>query len=369
MALALAATLVVLVAGAASALAWGLSAALWVLSYAVGLRLQAAELTQRQALEHYVGEWAHFGNEVAPVWSRNIEASREQMETAISELSQRFAGIVDSLDTALHTAGLESSVLDDKDSGLTAVFRRATCDLGAIIVAQDEGVNGMQKMLKEVKELDRLTNELQTMAQEVAKIARQSNMLSLNATIEAERAGDLGRGFAVVAKEFRMLSKLSGDTGSHIAAKASVISAAIAEASKSVRDSVAHSASSMHTSTNTIKTVLQDFQNITDGQQRTSNMLQSESAAIQSEIGHAMVQLQFQDRVSQIMEHVKTNIERLPALLHEHHQKYLQSGVLEPLDPQVLLLAMKSAYVMADQYAIHSGEKVVQHTDNEVRFF
>jgi methyl-accepting chemotaxis protein len=239
-----------------------------------------------------------------------------------------------------------------------------------VIASQNAAVSGMQVMLEKVEGLDRFTQELQGMAQDVAKIAQQSNLLSLNAAIEAARAGDLGRGFAVVAKEFRMLSNLSGDTGRNIAAKVSVISAAIADASSLVRDSVAQRDNRVQASSSTISAVLQDFRSVTDGLQRSSSLLKDESVSIQNEIGQALVQLQFQDRVSQIMGHVKSNIEQLPVFLQGHHDQYLQTGVLEPLDPEVLLGALKKTYVMADQHAIHSGVTVGQASaDNEIRFF
>jgi methyl-accepting chemotaxis protein len=344
--------------------------ALLVLALFIGFQLKTSHAALRQSMDRFVAEQQHFGGEVAPVWSRHIESSREQMDTAIAGLSERFAHIVDSLDAAVHAASLEAQTLEDGEKGLVAVFNRAERDLGAVIASQNAAVSGMQVMLEKVEGLDRFTQELQGMAQDVAKIAQQSNLLSLNAAIEAARAGDLGRGFAVVAKEFRMLSNLSGDTGRNIAAKVSVISAAIADASSLVRDSVAQRDNRVQASSSTISAVLQDFRSVTDGLQRSSSLLKDESVSIQNEIGQALVQLQFQDRVSQIMGHVKSNIEQLPVFLQDHHDQYLQTGVLEPLDPEVLLGALKKTYVMADQHAIHSGVTVGQASaDNEIRFF
>ncbi len=350
-------------------MAWGISAVFLALGLAAGLRLQTASKAQCQLLDQHMDNLQHFGNEVAPVWGRHIESSREQMDSAIADLSARFAGIVDALDTAVHTASLETDMLDDGDCGLIAVFNRAERDLGSLIAAQNAGVNGMQAMLEKVEGLDRFTAELQGMAMDVAKIAQQSNLLSLNAAIEAARAGDMGRGFAVVAKEFRMLSNLSGDTGRNIAAKVSVISAAIADASSVVRDSVAQRDGRVQAAGETITAVLQAFRGITGRLQRSSSLLQTESSAIQQEIGQALVQLQFQDRVSQIMVHVKDNIEHWPLVLQQQHQQYLQTGRPQALDPELLLGALRQTYVMADQHAIHDGETVVQTANNDIRFF
>ncbi len=370
LALGVASSAAVLLVGGLTALSLGLAFGLLLLALVAGFKLKTSHQALRQSMERLMANQGHFGDEVAPVWSRHIESSREQMDTAISGLSERFAHIVDSLDAAVHSASLEAATLEDGDKGLVAVFNRAERDLGAVIASQNAAVSGMQAMLEKVEGLDRFTQELQDMAQDVAKIAQQSNLLSLNAAIEAARAGDLGRGFAVVAKEFRMLSNLSGDTGRNIAAKVGVISSAIADASSMVRESVEQRDGRVQASTSTISTVLQDFRSVTDALQRSSGLLKDESMSIQNEIGQALVQLQFQDRVSQIMGHVKSNIEQLPVFLHSHHDRYLQSGVLESLDPEVLLGALKKTYVMADQHAIHGGAMVSQaSSDNEIRFF
>jgi methyl-accepting chemotaxis protein len=207
------------------------------------------------------------------------------------------------------------------------------------------------------------------MAHEVAKIAQRSNLLSLNAAIEAARAGDLGRGFAVVAKEFRMLANQSGDTGRNIAAKVGVISAAIADACDVVRESVEQRDARVQATAGTIGQVLTEIREVAGGLERSGELLKDESVVIQSEIGRALVQLQFQDRVGQILGLLKANIEHWPTFMERRLQEFGQSGDVAPLDAQEFLDELKKTYVMKDQHVVHSGGTAQTPADDEITFF
>jgi methyl-accepting chemotaxis protein len=335
----------------------------------MGQRLAAQQQAFLASIEEYLAGQVAFGDQVVPVWKGHIESSREQMEAAINALSDRFGGIVDKLDEALRTASMETNAIDDQDNGLLALFSRSEQELNAILAAQKAAAAGMQRMLEKVQGLDSYIVELHSMAGDVAQIAHQSNLLSLNAAIEAARAGELGRGFAVVAKEFRMLSSKSGETGRHIAEKVSNISAAIEDACQVVQDSADQREARAQTAQDTIARVLSDFGGITGALQRSSTLLKTESIGIQAEVNQALVQLQFQDRVSQIMTQVNKSIDTLPTILREQLAGYAQTHQLARLDAEALLKELQKSYVMADQHVIHQGGKVEQKSTTDISFF
>ena len=367
--LGLAGAAAVLLAGGLSYGSGAMAAVLAVAGLLIGLRAHAQQAAMHESVHGYLDGQQQFGAQVAPVWCAHIESSRSQMESAISSLSERFAGIVDKLDEALHTASLETDTIEDGDKGLVAVFYRSEQELGALINSQKAAMGSLEAMLEKVQGLDRFVGELQDMASDVARIAQQTNLLALNAAIEAARSGEHGRGFAVVAKEFRMLSTQSGETGRRIAEKVKVISAAIIDACNIVRASVQEEDASMASSQATIGSVLGDFKGIADALLRSSTLLKDESTQIKAEVGETLVQLQFQDRVSQIMNHVKQNIGQFPECLEQQRQQYAQDAVLQPLDPESFLAEMKKTYVMADQHAVHGGEAVVKKAATEITFF
>ena len=363
----------VLIAGDLNWLSAGLALLLLMAGFALGWlgSTKRAETTRRH-MERYLSAEQNFGAQIAPVWAGHIETSRTQMEQSISALSGQFAEIVDRLDATVETASRTTSDIEDQGNGLVAVFARSETELNQVLSTQTAAMASMNAMLENVEGLNQFTKQLEDMAMDVAKIAAQTNLLALNAAIEAARAGELGRGFAVVAKEFRMLSNQSGETGKRITEMVGVISHAITSTCKAAQDSVQMEGSSMHTSEERIKGVLNGFRSITDALVQSGDLLKQESISIKTEIGHSLVALQFQDRVGQILSQVKNNVEQFPQYLADHEQKCLAAGVFEPLDAEAFMAEMKKSYVMSDQHLTHDTGKVVDagaKDDDEITFF
>lgn len=361
----------VLVSGGATWLAASLAAMLAAGGVAAAYKMSARRTVSPQAAERYLAAQQLFGEKVVPVWTGHIETSRTQMENAISALSTDFSRIVDQLDEAVHSAGAATQSIEGGGggNGLVAVFAHSEKQLAGVVASQKAAMTSMTAMLDKVQGLDRFITELHEMAADVAKIAAQSNLLALNAAIEAARAGDLGRGFAVVANEFRMLSNQSGDTGRRIAEKVSVISDAIRSTCQAAAESVRQEDGAMVASEATIDSVLGGFRTVTDALLTSSSLLKEESVGIKNEVGEALVQLQFQDRVNQILTQVKASIEQLPVVLAHNREQFMRHGELQPLDAAGLLGEMKKNYVMSDQRAVHEGGEVRKTSGSDITFF
>jgi methyl-accepting chemotaxis protein len=320
------------------------------------------------ASDDYLASRRRFGEQVSSVWTSHIEASRSQMETAVVALVERFSRIVAKLEQALAASG---AARHHEGGNIVDVFAASEKELRSLLDMLASAAASKQQMLGKIEGLQQITEQLQAMAADVASIAWQTNLLALNAAIEAARAGEAGRGFAVVANEVRTLSNRSADAGKHIARQVGQISAAIDATCKAAGESMREEARAVQASETKIGGVLASLRGVTGALAQSSDLLQRESAGIQSEVGEALVQLQFQDRVSQILSHVRQNIARLPSYLDEHARRTRESdGPLPPIEAHALLAELESTYAMAEERALHknNAQPALQQAE-EITFF
>ncbi|WP_122420142.1 methyl-accepting chemotaxis protein [Pseudomonas viridiflava] len=337
------------------------------------VRLTADALTQRQANDAAIGAKASGAqlNEVLlgamPIWAKQVESSRQQTETAIVELTSRFTGISERLQETVQASQLAAGELDGQNAdGALKVLAQSDSELSQVIDSLKATQASRDETLTQVRSLTAYTGELRTMAADVAAIAAQTNLLALNAAIEAARAGEAGRGFAVVADAVRSLSSKSSETGQQMSAKVDIINNAITQLVQAASSGADQDSHSVAESEQSIQHVLQRFQSITGRLAESADLLKQESYGIRDEMTEVLVSLQFQDRVSQILTHVRDNIDSL----HTHLQQSSQSpDEAVAINAREWLARMESTYATDEQRRTHRGESAAQQNSQEITFF
>ncbi|BBI99737.1 methyl-accepting chemotaxis protein [Ferrigenium kumadai] len=307
--------------------------------------------------------------DVLPIWSRQIEMARGNTEEAITDLTIRFANLSQRLEAAVATSQNTAGAGGD-GGGLVALLKDSQADLNSIIASLRAALEVKSVMLKEIQSLSHLTDALKSMAQDVGDIASQTNLLALNAAIEAARAGEVGRGFAVVADEVRKLSNLSGETGKKISETVETVNNAIAATLRASEQYARQDEEMVVNSERVIEQVLAQFHTATSGLSDSTEVLRQESQAIGSEIAEVLVALQFQDRVSQMLMHVRNDLEKLEKHLEMHEQELAAGRLFGPIDVSAWLEELSRTYTMPEQHAVHGGgSSGAASKSDEITFF
>ncbi|OWY40259.1 hypothetical protein CEK28_05930 [Xenophilus sp. AP218F] len=292
--------------------------------------------------------------QVIQKWTGNLQLAIDQSAAG----SNQVAATLSSIASGLH-ATIESSRSAAVDAGADSLVRLVDdAALRSREIAQvlSEIIDHRQVLIDEVTNLAAFSTELRAMAADVGTISNQTNLLALNASIEAARVGEYGRGFAVVADEVRKLSQLSASTGERMAAKVESINAELERTRSTTVTLGAQDADKGKNALGLLDASVHDFRQAASRLASANQKMQADGSQVEGDLHASLVALQYQDRVSQILQHVEADFQRMIEHLQAVRDARRQGRPEPAIALPEWLRRLESTYTTLEQAALHKED-------------
>jgi methyl-accepting chemotaxis protein len=240
----------------------------------MGLALNGACASLRDAFGQFKGNAMQVAS-----GSTELSAASEQMATASNEISHASEQQRDALEQV-------ASAMTQLSASIEQVSQHVRSSRGQVERAEhavDEGATAGSASTEAMDSIREANTQMIKAVTVIQEIARQTNLLSLNAAIEAAKAGAQGKGFAVVAEEVRKLAERSGLAAREIADLITRTNEAVQDGVGRVQDTV-RVLDSIRESTTVIARMTKEMETATTEQSLTSHEVNKQLDKVNSQV-------------------------------------------------------------------------------------